>query len=163
MCLTHPVNFPCGRELEFSEFPRLSAERWLFTLFTWGGLGSSHIEKFSLRFEPATLGKCANHFATEAPSMPILGIAISSNSPDQTNLANVRLYPCMFTTDKTYRILFLKSSYLYSSYDSVKSKMINYADVLHLLIYLCLLLADDTCKKSSRHITFNWCYVICSW
>jgi hypothetical protein len=34
------------------------------------GLGSSHIEKFSLRFEPATLdvkGKRANYFATEAP------------------------------------------------------------------------------------------------
>ena len=30
----------------------------------------SHIGKFSLRLEPATLevkGKCANHFATEAP------------------------------------------------------------------------------------------------
>ena len=70
MCLTHPVNFPCGRKHGVpGENPRLSAERWLFTLFTWV-LGSSHIEKFSLRFEPAALevkGKCANHLATEAP------------------------------------------------------------------------------------------------
>jgi hypothetical protein len=70
MCLTHPVNFPCGRKPEYPEKThdfRPSVD--FFTLFTWG-LGSSHIEKFSLRFEPATLevkGKCANHFATEAP------------------------------------------------------------------------------------------------
>jgi hypothetical protein len=70
-CLTHPVNFPCVRKHGVpGENPRLSAERWLFTLSTWG-LGSSHIEKFSLRFEPVTSevkGKCANHFATEALS-----------------------------------------------------------------------------------------------
>jgi hypothetical protein len=53
------------------ENPRLSAERyWLFTLFTWE-LGSSRIGKvYSLRLEPAASeveGKCANHFATEAP------------------------------------------------------------------------------------------------
>jgi hypothetical protein len=51
------------------ENPRLSAERCLFTLFAWG-LGSSHIEKFSLRLEPAILevkDKYINHLATEAP------------------------------------------------------------------------------------------------
>jgi hypothetical protein len=73
--LTYVPNPPCQLSLWEEtgvpgENPRLSAERWLFflTLFTWG-LGSSHIEKFSLRFEPATLevkGNCANHFATEA-------------------------------------------------------------------------------------------------
>jgi hypothetical protein len=69
--LTYVPNPPCQLSLWEEtgvpgKNPRLSAERWLFTLFTWG-LGSSHIEKFSLRLEPATLevkGKCANHFAT---------------------------------------------------------------------------------------------------
>jgi hypothetical protein len=42
-----------------------------FLLFSHEELGSSHIEKSSLRLEPATLevkGKCANHFASEAPT-----------------------------------------------------------------------------------------------
>jgi hypothetical protein len=65
--LTYVPNPPCQLSLWEEtgvpgENPRLSAERWLYS-FTWG-LGSTHIEKFSLRFEPATLevkGKCANH------------------------------------------------------------------------------------------------------
>jgi hypothetical protein len=67
-CLTLPVNFPCGRKHGVpGENPRLFGRALTFTLFT-RGLGSSHIEKFSLRFEPAALevkGKCAIHFATE--------------------------------------------------------------------------------------------------
>jgi hypothetical protein len=52
--LTHPVNFSCGRKQEYPEKThdfRQSVD--FFTLFTWG-LGSSHIEKSSLRLEPAT-------------------------------------------------------------------------------------------------------------
>jgi hypothetical protein len=66
--LTHPAYFPCGGSRSTRRNPTTFGRALTFTLFTWG-LGSSHIEKFSLRFEPATLevkGKCANRFATEA-------------------------------------------------------------------------------------------------
>ena len=81
---TYPVNFPCGRKHGVPrENPRLSAERGL-TLFTLG-LGSSHNEKSSLRFEPATLevkGNCANHFATEAPF-------------SGKDTSRIQMYPCL--------------------------------------------------------------------
>ena len=67
MCLTHPVTFPVGGNRSTRWKPTTFGRALTSTLFTWG-LGSSHIEKFSLRFEPTTFevkGKCANHFATE--------------------------------------------------------------------------------------------------
>jgi hypothetical protein len=67
MCLTHPVTFPVGGNRSTRWKPTTFGRALTSTLFTWG-LGSSHIEKFSLRFEPTIFevkGKCANHFATE--------------------------------------------------------------------------------------------------
>jgi hypothetical protein len=49
--------------------PRLSAERWLL-LFSREDWVRVALRKFSMRLEPAASevrGKCANHFATEAP------------------------------------------------------------------------------------------------
>jgi hypothetical protein len=80
MCLTHPVNFPCGRKPEYPEKTHDFRQSVDFLLFFTLGLGSSRIEKFQLRLEPATLevkGKCANHLATEAPDK---GLATSRNT-----------------------------------------------------------------------------------
>jgi hypothetical protein len=65
-CLTHPVNFPCGRKPEYPEETHdfrqsvdfySSHEDWVRVA----------LRKFSLRLEPAASevkGKCANHLAT---------------------------------------------------------------------------------------------------
>jgi hypothetical protein len=80
ICLqTYVPNPPCQLSLweetrSTRRKPTTFGRALTFTLFT-RGLGSSHIEKFSLRFEPAALevgGKCANHFATEAPHNNLL-------------------------------------------------------------------------------------------
>ena len=72
LCLTHPVNFPCGRKPEYPEETHdlrqsvdfySSHEDWVRVA----------LRKFSLRLEPAASevkGKCANHLATEAPKAP---------------------------------------------------------------------------------------------
>ena len=65
-CLTHPVNFPCGRKSEYPEETHdfrqsvdfySSHEDWVRVA----------LRKFSLRLKPAASevkGKCANHLAT---------------------------------------------------------------------------------------------------
>jgi hypothetical protein len=77
ICLqTYVPNTPCQLSLwketrTTGRKPTIFGRALNFTLFTWG-LGSSHIEKFSLRFEPASLevkGKYANHFATVATTL----------------------------------------------------------------------------------------------
>jgi hypothetical protein len=62
--LTYGPTFPVGGNRSTQRKPTTFGRALTFTLFT-SGLGSSHIEKFSLRLEPAALevkGKCANHF-----------------------------------------------------------------------------------------------------
>ena len=66
-CLTHPVNFPCGRKPEYPEEThdfRQSVDFYSFSHEDWVRVA---LRKFSLRLEPAASevkGKCANHLAT---------------------------------------------------------------------------------------------------
>ena len=69
-CLTHPVNFPCGRKPEYpgkTHGFRQSVDFLLFSHEDWVRVA---LRKYLVRFEPAASevkGKCANHLATEAP------------------------------------------------------------------------------------------------
>jgi hypothetical protein len=111
---TYVPNPPCQLSLWEEtgvpgENPRLSTERWLFTLFT-RGLGSSHIEKFSLRLEPATLevkGKCANHFATTCLVLPCIPVQRFS-CPHIHREKFKRIFFCMLrnTRSKLMRIIY---------------------------------------------------------
>jgi hypothetical protein len=85
-----------------------------FTLFTWG-LVSSHIEKFSLRFDPAALEvkcKCANHFATEAPYL----YTFYSHDQFGFNLPYTNKYLILYfysdkgTTDDSRRIIIITTT-----------------------------------------------------
>ena len=69
-CLTHPVNFPCGRKPEYPEETHDFRQSVDFLLFSHEDWVRVALRKFSLRLEPAASevkGKCANHLATEAP------------------------------------------------------------------------------------------------
>ena len=65
-CLTHPVNFPCGRKPEYPEEThdfQQSVDFYSFHMRNWVRVA---LRKFSLRLEPAASevkGKCANHLA----------------------------------------------------------------------------------------------------
>jgi hypothetical protein len=78
-CLTHPVNFPCGRKPEYPgkthDF-RQSVDFYSFHR----GLGSSRIEK--VLTETWTCGLRANHLATEAPIYTQSNIKQASYSPE---------------------------------------------------------------------------------
>jgi hypothetical protein len=71
-CLTHPVNFPCGRKPEYPEETHDFRQSVDFLLFSHEDWVRVALRKFSLRLEPAASevkGKCANHLATEAPKI----------------------------------------------------------------------------------------------
>jgi hypothetical protein len=76
-CLTHPVNFPCGRKPEYPEETqdfRQSVEFLLFSHEDWVRVA---LRKFLLRPAASEVkGKCANHLATEAPKIYTIYTAI---------------------------------------------------------------------------------------
>ena len=66
-CLTHPVKYP----EETHDF-RQSVDFYSFSHEDWVRVA---LRKFSLRLGPAASevkGKCANHFATEAPKITLI-------------------------------------------------------------------------------------------
>ena len=67
-CLTHPVNFPCGRKPEYPEETHDFRQSVDFLLFSHEDWVRVALRKFSLRLEPAASevkGKCANHLNSQ--------------------------------------------------------------------------------------------------
>jgi hypothetical protein len=61
IAVTHPVNFPCGKKLEYQEKTHDFRRSVDVLLFSHEDLFQVALRKFSLRFEPTTLemkGKC---------------------------------------------------------------------------------------------------------
>ena len=87
-CLTHPVNFPCGRKPEYPEETHDFRQSVDF-YSSHGDWVRVALRKFSLRLEPAASevkGKCANHLATEAPWPPKPEVTGAKSSKDNREI-----------------------------------------------------------------------------